>query len=351
MSRALGALVLGLASVGFAFEMASPLVLFPTDSLIILTEPEESAPIVKTVPLGIAVPVEWQKMALQDGRTGWVANLGGQLFEGIWQISTNKMACTFLVVSPFFSVVEVLAQSQSLVTLIISDGEIFSGWVDPSQPLTFIVEPPCPGVEAWITVPSTNQNFFRYGRIYLYPSGRVRFFLPSVRVLSTAKEVLPGASFVVGLSASGLAGLLDLLFAPEDSVQIKLPLGWKATFLPQDRCGNSVAFVPWFSVSVPFDAKLGTYRLGITIRNEKNTDFVVVLEGEVVVTDKLSPKEVVGHWDVAKGDLDLSQPYAITYERLLWAASLVGQEIPYTGATMTQELLAELAREWISSSQ
>ena len=352
MMRSLSVLLLGLAFGGVALEMASPLVLFPTDSLIILTEPDESAPIVKPVPLGIAVPVEWQKMALQDGRIRWVANLAGQLSEGVWQISTNKTTWTFLVVSPLFSVVEILSQSEALVTVVTSTGETYSGWAAPSQPLTFIIQPACPGTEAWITVPSGNQNLFHCERILLYPSGRVRLALPSFRIISAAREVLPGMSFVVGLAASGLSKLLDILLAPETSVKIELPAGWKATFLPQDGRGHFTAsFVPWLLVSVPSDANLGTYQLKITIRDQKNPDFVARLEGEVLVTDELSPKEVVGHWNVAEGDLELSRPYAITYDRLLWAASLVGQAIPYSGATMTQELLEELAREWLSSSQ
>lgn len=353
MPRGLGiGLLLGLAAVGFAFELASPLLLFPTEQIVLFTDPGESIPVIRTVPLGIPVPVDWQSTTQKDGRTKWVANLIGQLSEGIWQITTNEMSCTFLVVSPFFSIVEILAQSKSLVTLMISNGESFWGWADPPHPLTFLVQPICLGIEAWITVPTTNQNLFHCARIPLRPSCRVRLFLPSFHLVSTAKEALPGSTFVIGLSASGLAELLDFLLASENLVTFELPQGWGVEFITQDKCGNfSAGFVPWISVNVPPNAQLRTYRLGITIKNPKNTDFVCRLEGEVVVTDKLSPKEVIGHWNVAENKLDLSQPYGITYERLLWAISLVGQEIPYSGATLTRELLEELTKEWLSSSQ
>jgi len=59
---------------------------------------------------------------------------------------------------------------------------------------------------------------------------------------------------------------------------------------------------------------------------------------------------VIGHWNVGENALDLKQPYAITYERLFWAASLMGQPIPYTDAVMTPELWRELAEEWANLS-
>jgi len=57
---------------------------------------------------------------------------------------------------------------------------------------------------------------------------------------------------------------------------------------------------------------------------------------------------VVGHWDVNRDDLDLTSPFSLTFERVLWAASLLGKPIPYTGEIMTSELLREILQKWAS---
>jgi len=73
-----------------------------------------------------------------------------------------------------------------------------------------------------------------------------------------------------------------------------------------------------------------------------------VVSTKVRVVEKLPPLVVVGHWDVKRGALDLSSPFSLTFERALWAASLLGQPIPYTDETMTPELLREILQRWAS---
>jgi len=66
------------------------------------------------------------------------------------------------------------------------------------------------------------------------------------------------------------------------------------------------------------------------------------------VAEKLPPLVVVGHWDVKKNKLDLASPFSLTFERALWAASLLGHPIPYTDAILTPELLREILQKWAS---
>jgi len=55
---------------------------------------------------------------------------------------------------------------------------------------------------------------------------------------------------------------------------------------------------------------------------------------------------VVSHWDTQADRLDLTLDQRITYQQLLWAVSLLGREVPYSGRTMTQEMLDRLAELW-----
>lgn len=344
-------MVLGLAFSGLALEMASPLILFPSEPLVVYTEPGEGPPLIRAFLSRIPVSVEFKKLSFLDGRIQWKADVLG-LSEGVWEVFTDKGSCTFLVVNPFSSVVEVCVQAETLVKIATSTGETYSGLAQPAKPLTFIVPFVCGGVEAWVDFPYCGSTAMHPTRIELFPSHRSRVFLPAFSLELSSNEVLPGTSFAIGLlSPTGLAGLADFLLASENLVEVVLPQGWEVKRISESTCCRSyTGFVPWLEVQVPLNAAPGTYSLQLILRCPQNPAFSCLLETEVFVTSKLSPKQVIGRWKVEEDRLDLTQPLAITYERLLWAASLVGREIPHTGEIMTREMLQELAEEWARST-
>ncbi len=352
MLRALRILLAwGLAFSGFALEMASPLVLFPSEPLFVYTEPGESPPLIRAFLAHVPLPVEFQKLSATEGRIQWKANILGLLSEGVWEVFTDKGSCAFLVVNPLFSIVEVFAQTETVVQIATSTGETYSGLAQPSEPLIFVVPLGCGGGEAWVDLPSERSTALRPARIPLFPSRRLCLFLPAFRLEITSKEVLPGTSFAIGLfSSAGLAAIADFLLAPQNLAEVVLPSGWEAERVPESKCCVSyTGFVPWLEVRVPETTMPGVYLLQLTLRSLQNPEFFYRVETEVLVVSNLSPRQVIGHWNVKEDRLDLTQPFAITYERLLWAASLLGQKIPYTEEVMTKEMLQKLAEEWATS--
>lgn len=334
----------GLAVSGIAFEMASPLILFPSDQLVVIVAPDESPPSIQSFPCGLAIPVKWEKFVMNSGKIQYKAYLSG-LSEGVWQVSTNKTTCTFLIISPFSSLVEVLVEVESLVTMTTVTGEVFAGVASPSDVLTFIVRACWGGTSARISSSRVST------RVILTPGNRIRVFLSDFELRVTSSEVLPGLSFILGFVTPRRAPLAEYTLTPQQYIMPTLPPGWAAEYLIVNQHIEPLGLVPVLKINVPSDAKPGKYVLQITIKSPRNPDFSCILEKEVVVTSKLSVKTVIGHWDVVTNKLDLTQPYALTYDRILWAATLIGREIPFTGVIMTQELLQSLAEEWASSAQ
>lgn len=349
MAKVLSAAFLGgLAILGYAFEMASPFVLFPSDSLIVIVDPDESPPFLRSFPCGPAIPIEWEKTRFADGKTQYKAYLGG-LSDGVWEVNTNKMSYAFLVVSPFSSLVEILVETETLVTMTTATGEVFTGLANVSYPLTFVVRPLFSGTEAWIY--SSHQPHACMQKIVLTPNSRTRFFLPDFEIQTSSYEVVPGASFTLGFVARQKASVIEYALAPAKYIKLTIEPGWKTEYLEVAQHFEPSVFTPWIAIKVPSDAKPGRYLLRVTIQSSHHPEFSCQLEKQIAVNTNLSVHTVIGHWDVAGNRLDLTQPYALTYERILWAATLVGQEIPFTGVVMTQELFQKLAEEWASSAQ
>jgi len=353
MVRILGLFLgLGLAISGFSLEVASPPILFPTEILVVYTEPGENPPLVCALPFRAEVQLPWQRTISPDGRIRWETPLAGLLSEGAWEIFTDKGAYTFLVANPFHSVVEVLSQTGSLVQIKTARGETFTGFPQPPNPLTFIIPSTCGGIKAWLDTSAEGPNILRPKEFSLFPSTRMRLFLPNLRFAISSLQALPGTVLTLSLfSTFGLAALTDLLLAPQNFVEITVPSGWGIEQIFKEQCCSSYkGFVPWLKIAVPASATFATYKISLTIHCPENPEFIYRVEAEEVVTDKLSPEQVIGHWDVSENRLDLGQPHEITYERLLWAVTLLGKEIPYTGVVMTEELLKKLADQWTQSS-
>lgn len=336
------ALVLGLAISGLALELASPPVLLPSEPLVVYTEPGESPPILKVS--GISVAVKWKSFLSPDGRIRWETNLSG-LSPGLWKVATDKGSIPFVLVRSFSGIVEVLAQEEKLVKLRTSTGESYAGWSFPTKPAIFIIPNARQMLQIW---PEVEAEGFRPQKLSLAPNTRIRLFIPSVFPSVSSSEVLPESIFAIGFSAP-FSAVADFLLTPE-LVTIRVPEDWKVSPAPlEDDCPPSVReFLPLWLIKV--GSHTGTYNVVLIMKNPENPAYTFSTEAEIKVVDKLPPKQVVGHWDVENTRADFSRPYAITYERLLWAISLLGKEIPHTGTTMTRELLEELAREWAGSA-
>lgn len=342
MKRSLGLVwLLAWVLLGAALECPGPYVRFPDDLLLAYTAVEEAPPVLKKLGVEDPVSVDWQKKVLSEGRVQWQAKAA--LSEGMWFLTTDRGCCGFLVVNPLFAIVEILGPPGYTVKIVTSSGQTHMGVIPALHPLTFLIKPAA-AETAWISWGSTPECPVKTREIFLWPGARVR--VPQIFLQTTSAKALPGTSVAVGFSsASDRGDLVDLLLF---SLDISLPSGWSMEFAGlTECCATYEGFVPWFFVHVPPDAAPGEYELLV---RAQSPDFAYqfVLQLQVVLT--LSPKEVVGHWDVAGQKLDLTQPYAITYERLLWAATLLGQKLPYTEMVMTRELWQELAEEWVGSA-
>lgn len=355
MRKSLGlALFLGFSLTGFALKLVSPAVLFPHEPLIIQTEAGEAPPEIKSLCEDILVPVSWQTLALLDGKTQWTVKLTDLLPSGPWKVATDRGECAFLLASPLWSIVEAFAQGEPMVRMTTALGREFVGRAPAAEPLVFLVQPASEEEEAWIGIEdSTGCPLAPPQRILLAPSSRVRLFLPPFFAHLTAKEVRPGGEVVLGLSAAPgfSAALVEFLVTPQRLVDMVLPPGWEKEYLQQSECcGETKGFFPLARIRVPPHAPLGEYQIEIMFKNPEHPEDGHRLKLTLRVVETFSPKEVIGHWDARENGVDWTRPYALTYERLLWAVSLLGREIPYTGTVMTEELVQELAREWANSA-
>ncbi len=349
MRQSLGIVLLfGLALPGVALELYGSLVRFPHEPLVVYTELAESEPVLRSLDGGVLPAVAWQKEVLPQGRIRWIAHLEGVLPEGIWSVATDQGCWTFLLVSPLCTIVEIFGSTEQTVKMVTAAGQTYVGATSARHPLTFVVKPAYEGEKASISSVSCPSYLSPSEEIVLRAGTRLRVSWPPLALYATSREALPGTSVVIGFApVSGIGVLADLLLAPLDSFGINLPSGWELEPLPQTECCAAYdAFVPWFAVHVPASAEEGTYEIRVGLNSP---EFFCHCSLQIRVVWVLSPKEVVGHWNVREEQLDLTQPYAITYERLLWAASLLGQKIPYTETIMTEKLLQQLAEEWRSS--
>lgn len=336
-------LVLGLAISGLALELGSPFVLLPNEPLVVYTELNESPPQLQAC--SAPVTVEWKRTSLPSGRIRWETILSG-FSPGFWGVATDKGSATFLLISPFFGIVEILTQEERLVEIKTSAGETYAGWTAPKNSTLFIIPYACLEPAIWPENVAQGETAFRPQKLTIFPGMRIRLFIPNFLPQLSSEEVLPGSTLAIGFSAP-FSALGEFLLEP-NLASLSLPEDWKAFPAPMEPCCPPLHqdFIPWWIVQV--GSTPGIYKLSLILRSPQNPAFTLVAEAEVRVVEKLSPKVVIGHWNVKENVLDFTQRYAITYERLLWAATLMGQPIPYTNAVMTPELWQELAEEWAS---
>lgn len=166
--------------------------------------------------------------------------------------------------------------------------------------------------------------------------------VPALAIKPTAKAALPGRDFLIILE----------FFLPEGvkeaSLQVEAPAGWDVR--EGGICGEifpcPIPAPPVFParmaviLAVPPTAG-GFYPVTISIPELGKSWY-----WELEVRACLDPLDVVRHWDVERGDLDLASPGEVTYERLLWAITQVGERLPHACRFLTYEDLGNLATEW-----
>lgn len=173
---------------------------------------------------------------------------------------------------------------------------------------------------------------------------RRELVLASLELEPVAPVALPGHPFLVVLR------VVSPVDVPTFTLAAELPPGWEMRIrgpcrkdwpcLPPVYAGVATEIELVFEV--PPDA-LGTYRVPLHI---PALDDRLILE--LAVAPCLDPMDVVRHWDVEAGDLDLGSRGGVGFAQLLWAAAQVGKRLPYSCRTFTQKDLEALAAEWAS---
>lgn len=316
------ALVAGLGLGGVGLEVAHPVV-FATEPWVVWTGPGEAAPSVRLG--GIPVPALWERA--EDGDlTRWTGVVPPWAPLGVWFVCSDRSCQAVLRVSPDVGLVEVRAGPGALLYLA---GQVRvadrAGWATFAVPpgyhellSEFGGEP----VRRWVTV---------------HAGERTQVTLVLAQAGTSTPIALPGSTVVLGVT----------FVSPRDfpalGAELRLPEGWEAVpsagVFDPIRAGEFA--VRWWFVRVPPSASLDAYTLTLDL-----VDLGVQTRTTLTVAELLPARVVVCHWDVAGDQLNLAFPCAITYNRLRWAATFVGQELPFTGRVFTPADLEALAAEW-----
>ncbi|MFN3346981.1 MAG: hypothetical protein ACK42E_04130 [Candidatus Bipolaricaulaceae bacterium] len=310
------------AAAGWAMELAHP-VLFDCEPLVLWTQTEDP-PVLYFC--GRPWPVEWQK-AREGERIRWEASLCAAPL-GVWSVQSGLVSWAFLRVSSEESVLELVGAPPGAVVSL--DGRTHT--VGETGSSFFVVQP---GVHALVV----EHLCDRLEQELNLPLGqRTRIAVGNLEDLGrSSAQVLPGHKLALTLRVRSALSL------PFLEVQVRLPFGWRVE-IPEDMFSPVPAAhrsERSFLVEVPAEAEEGVYAVVVRWHG-------LVRVVEVEVAKDLSPLVVVGHWDVREGRLNLAAPFALTYERALWAASLLGRPIPYSTAIMTPELLQTILEKWAS---
>jgi len=311
------------ALAGWAMEVAHP-VFFAREPLVLWTRDVETAPILFFC--GEPWPVNWRQVE-EDGKVRWEADLRDAPL-GIWTVCAESECFSFLRVEDGASFVEIKGAPPG-ARVFLDQGEAY---VVPANGRSFFLTQP--GFHI-LTVEFLCSRLAQS----LHARGGERTVVHVGELLdvrSSTPEVLPGHRFSIYLRVRSALAL------PYLQLEINGPPGWRVfaeeLFLPV----SAGALIECsFRVEVPPDAVPGEYFLALRWHGQHQTV-------AVKVTQSLSPLVVVGHWDVAEGDLALASPFALSFERVLWAVSLLGQPIPYTTELMTPELLRRILELWAS---
>lgn len=314
-------LAAGLGLGGVGLEVAHPVV-FSNEPLVVWT----AGDVPPEVSLGgISVPALWERSREGD-LTRWTGVISPWAPLGVWMVCSDRSCQAVLRVSPDVGLVEVRAGPGALLCLA---GQLRvanrAGWA------TFVVPPGHhellsefggEPVRRWVTV---------------HAGERMQVTLVLAQAGTSTPTALPGSAVILGVS----------LVSPRDfaalDAQLRLPPGWEAVPTPGvfDPVRTGELTVRVWMVRIPDSVALEEYALAVDL-----VGLGVQVETSLAVADRLPARVVVCHWDVGADQLNLALPCRITYNRLRWAATFVGQELPFTGRVFTQSELESLASEW-----
>jgi len=316
----LGLVCLGTAGVGL--EVARP-ALFPSEALVVWTAPGEGPPTASFA--GTPWPMRWHQVAERE-RVRWEGSFPSDAPLGVWLVCTDRECYAFLRVAADQGLVEVEAVPGAVLTL----GEQVR--IGNVAGRAFFVVPPG---DHLLTAQWHGETVTRMVSVRREQRARETLILATAEV-STA-VALPGHTVT----------LFVRIVAPRDlpslGADLVLPEGWEAVANPglHDPLPAGRMSVRSWRVSIPADAAYAEYLLAVGLP-ELGTQAQIRL----TVAHRLSPLDVVRHWDIDADRLDLSLSGEVTFDRLRWAAAFVGQVLPFTGRVFTQDELEALAEEW-----
>ncbi|MBC7170351.1 hypothetical protein H5T54_05435 [Candidatus Bipolaricaulota bacterium] len=313
---------IGVGAGGTGLDAACP-VFFLSEPVVLWTA--RGADPLRLVHSGETWEVDW-RCAPEGERVRWEADLPSDAPPGVWLACTGSACYAFLRVPDEMGVAEVRASRGAALALSgqarVADA---SGWA------FFILAPGDHELAAEVGGEEVRRP------VHVEPGTRTAATLVLAGAETSTPIVLPGFSLTLFLH----------LVAPRDlptlNAEVELPAGWSCApgpGGPDPVVGGRLTVRSW-QVSVPADAPFGDQALTIRL-----PDLAVEARAPLLVAPRLPAEVVVCHWDVTGEQLDLTARCAITYERLRWAATLVGQELPFTGRVFTPSELEALAAEW-----
>lgn len=324
MTRALIAvgMALALGTAGAALDTVSP-VLFASEPVVLRTAGGVGSPVLAHG--GEVWEVTWRS-APDGGRVRWEADLGAGAPLGVWIASVGSASYAFLRAPDDLGLAAVRASPGTELAIAgemrVADGK---GWA------FFLLPPGDHELVAQVGKEEVRRS------LRIEPGTRTNIALILASLETSTAVVLPSYSLTLFLHLIAPADL------PALNAEVELPEGW--SYAPDPGVFDPVfrdrLTVRSWRISVPEAASPGDYELAIAL-----PDFGLEARALVAVVHRLPFDVVVGHWDVTAEQLDLTLPCELTYDRLLWAATFVGRELPFTGRVFSPADLRELASRW-----
>lgn len=286
---------------------------------------------------GIPFELPWEEVPLEEGGVLWRARFPGDAPLGPWYVEAGEDRFSFIFIR--------VPKGMGVLW-----GKGFAGmWcavegerkpMDPQGHCWFILPP---GKYTFVGILPGGEEISREGKVAAGESAEVVFVGPeafSLEASPVAEVSLSGNEFAVKVSFFSEVPL------PSLCLSVELPEGWKARV----EGGEGTCYLrPVYPerelelaliVSVP-EGIQGSFGIivGPDFLNLKRTV-------SVRVARCLDPVTAVLHWDLGEGKLDFTSPATITYEKLLWAASMLGKRVPGACRTLNRSDLIALADIW-----
>ncbi len=276
--------------------------------------------------------LRWDATALPDGKTRWIGVFPADAPLGPWYVRTGNGCVSFLRV-PDDRAILVARGAAGMRCSVGAEARVADG----SGTCWFVLEPGTHVLTAEFPAGGRAER-----ELELAAGERRTVTLVSLQFSPTASAALPGRPFLI------VARVLSPVDLPGFRLTAELPAGWDMRI--RGPCLEALPCPPPVYAGTPAELELvleipadaaGPYEMAFHIPSLGIREAVTV-----EVRGCLDPREVVRHWDVADGDLDLSHGGGATYERLLWAIAHLGERIPFACRSLTQADLDVLIAEW-----